>query len=554
MDRVFFSGPASFRFPGHQEESDPAGSRCLFLSDPDDLARLLIIQGRNVRLQQASCLNLLAEAEYPGARKVQEMDRVVDHLARTFEDRFFSTLMNGRGSGDETRRDRSLLQVSRQLEDIGDRLVELARIREGNRIPAVSRDILDLGQKSISTFTAALEAFFQESITLAREAFEMVLSLEDHFQELLLGYLDGDNGSSEFDGAAAARVLEIQCLRGVLMAQLHIAESTIYRVSGERLSFSQYMHLERLAKEAGARTGCFSYKNLWGGISGAVVGKLDLGEKGQWVFKDGITKKILPEVENLKKWNEVLEGVVPRLVAVGGEEGETRSFLSEFVDGELLSDIVLNGAWEEKVEALLALHRTLGRIWEATLIEEPPEISYVKQIRDRLPAVFNQHPRLRMIRHSSSPAAASVGELLEQAGATEPGLAPPFSVMLHGDFNANNIMFNRKTGSVRFIDIHRSQHGDLVQDLGVFLVSGVRNPLARMTVLEDLKNLNKMTKRFAREFALDHGDTQFDQRLVLSRARSFITSSRLISDFGFAKELFLEGLYYLDKFSERVKP
>lgn len=526
------------------------------MPDPDDLAELLIIQGRNIRLQQATCLSQLAESDYPGVRKVEEMDRVVDHLARTFEDRFFSVILEGATSGDETRRDRSLLHVSRQLEDIGDRLVELSRIREGNQVPALARDILDLGQKSIRTFTAALEAFFQESISLAREAFEMVLSLEDLCQDLLLGYLDDENHRSgeRFGGEDAARVLEIQCIRGILLAQLHITESTIYRVSGERLSFSQYMHLERLAKEAGARTGCFSYKNLWGGISGAVVGKLDLGEKGQWVFKDGITKKILPEVENLKKWNEVLEGVVPRLVAVGGEDGDTQSFLSEFVDGDLLSDIVLNGAWEEKVEALLALHRTLGRIWETTLVEEVPEISYVKQIRDRLSSVFNQHPHLRMIRRTSTTAALSVGELLDLAGEVEPALAPPFSVMLHGDFNANNIMFNRKTGTVRFIDIHRSQHGDLVQDLGVFLVSGVRNPLARMTVLDDLKNLNKMTKRFAREFATKHGDTQFDQRLILSRARSFITSSRLISDFGFAKELYLEGLYYLDKFSERVKP
>jgi hypothetical protein len=523
--------------------------------EPDDLAKLLIIQGRNIRLQQATCLNRLAETEYTGSRKVEEMDRVVDHLARTFEDRFFTTILGGEADSDQARHDRSLLHVSRQLEDIGDRLVELSRIREGNQVPALAPDILDLGQKSIRTFTAALEAFFQESIPLAREAFEMVLSLENLCQDLLLGYLDDHSGreGQRFAGEEAARVLETQCIRGILLAQLHIAESTIYRVSGERLNFSQYMHLERLAKEAGARTGCFSYRNLWGGISGAVVGKLDLGEKGQWVFKDGITKKILPEVENLKKWNEVLEGVVPKLVAVGGEDGETQSFLSEFVDGDLLSDIVLNGAWEEKVEALLALHRTLGRIWEATLIEEVPEISYVKQIRDRISSVFNQHPHLRMIRRTGSPAAPSVGELLDLAGQAEPSLAPPFSVMLHGDFNANNIMFNHKTGSVRFIDIHRSQHGDLVQDLGVFLVSGVRNPLARMTVLDDLKNLNKMTKRYAREFALAHGDSHFDLRLILSRARSFITSSRLISDFAFAKELYLEGLYYLDKFSERVK-
>jgi len=536
-------------------EAAAGAYRCYSVPELSDLDKLLIIQGRNVRLQQATCLDRLVESDYPGARKVEEMDRVVDHLARTFEDRFFGALARNGGVADETRRERSLLLVSRQLEDIGDRLVELARIREGTGVPAVRSDILDLGQKSVRTFTAALEAFFQESISLAREAFEMVIALEEICQDLLNTYLDDGGGAANTAGSeVAARVLEIQCLRGILLAQLHIAESTIYRVSGERLSFSQYMHLERLAREAGARTGCFSYRNLWGGISGAVVGKLDLGEKGQWVFKDGISKKILPEVENLKKWNEVLEGVVPRLVAVDGEGGETQSFLSEFVDGELLSDIVLNGTWEEKVEAQRALHRTLARIWETTLIETAPEVSSVKQIRDRLDGVFSQHPRLRMIRRVGSPAALSLDQLLELAAETEPALAPPFSVMLHGDFNANNIMYNSKSGDVRFIDIHRSKHGDLVQDLGVFLVSGVRNPLARMTVLEDLKSLNKMTKRFAREFAMGHGDEHFDLRLILSRARSFITSSRLISDFGFAKELFLEGLYYLDKFSERVKP
>ena len=57
-------------------------------------------------------------------------------------------------------------------------------------ILARSADILDLGQKSIRTFTASLEAFFQESIPMAREAFEMVLGLESICQDLLLGYLD----------------------------------------------------------------------------------------------------------------------------------------------------------------------------------------------------------------------------------------------------------------------------------------------------------------------------------------------------------------------------
>ena len=46
------------------------------MPDPGDLAKLLIIQGRNIRLQQATCLNRLAETDYPGARKVEEIEEL----------------------------------------------------------------------------------------------------------------------------------------------------------------------------------------------------------------------------------------------------------------------------------------------------------------------------------------------------------------------------------------------------------------------------------------------------------------------------------------------
>ena len=69
-----------------------------------------------------------------------------------------------------------------------------------------------------------------------------------------------------------------------------------------------------------------------------------------------------------------------------------------------------------------------------------------------------------------------IEELLVRAGALEPDLAPPVSVWLHGDFNANNVLYHEPTGQVKFIDVHRSRLGDYLQDISVFLLSMERRP------------------------------------------------------------------------------
>ena len=49
------------------------------------------------------------------------------------------------------------------------------------------------------------------------------------------------------------------------------------------------------------------------------------------------------------------------------------------------------------------------------------------------------------------------------------------------------------------------------------------------------------------EFARMVGDVHFETRLRLSRARSFITSSRLITDPDFALEIYLQGVRLLER-------
>jgi len=141
----------------------------------------------------------------------------------------------------------------------------------------------------------------------------------------------------------------------------------------------------------------------------------------------------------------------------------------------------------------------------------------------------------------------SLADLLERAAELEASLAPPMSVRLHGDFNANNIVYDPEKDRVHFIDVHRSGHGDYLQDIGVLLVSNVRNPIEDGHVAADLERLNELIREFALEFALRVGDDHFETRLTLSQARSFITSGRVVADFEFARSIFLQGVRLLER-------
>ena len=234
----------------------------------------------------------------------------------------------------------------------------------------------------------------------------------------------------------------------------------------------------------------------------------------------------------------------------GREEGRL-SFLGQFLRGSLLRDVYITRGWDDKVRATRRLLETVRDIWSITLVQEPPRIDYARQIRDRLPELFALHPKLETLRGGESRVFGithgSLADLLERAAELEASLAPPVSVRLHGDFNANNIVYDAETDRVHFIDVHRSGHGDYLQDIGVLLVSNVRNPIEDGRVAADLSRINELVREFALEFARLVGDDYFETRLTLSQARSFITSGRVVADFKFARSIFLQGVRLLER-------
>ena len=134
-----------------------------------------------------------------------------------------------------------------------------------------------------------------------------------------------------------------------------------------------------------------------------------------------------------------------------------------------------------------------------------------------------------------------------QDHALEDAIKPPLSVLIHGDFNVDNIIFDESLEQIRFVDLHRSELLDYVQDISVFLVSNYRLQVFDAPIRNRIQSVISAFLEFACKFAEASGDKTFQTRLALGLARSFITSSRFVLDEEFAKSMFLRSRYLLEQ-------
>jgi aminoglycoside phosphotransferase (APT) family kinase protein len=140
-----------------------------------------------------------------------------------------------------------------------------------------------------------------------------------------------------------------------------------------------------------------------------------------------------------------------------------------------------------------------------------------------------------------------VEEMVRQLRPLEAEVAAPFTVQMHGDFNLDNIIHNRDTGQLHYVDVHRSGPGDYAQDISVFLVSNYRLQIFDAQVRRRLAHVMETVHHFAVDFARRHGDAAFTARLSLGLARSFITSCRFVLDQDHAKSMFLRARYLMQR-------
>ncbi|MBF0398695.1 MAG: phosphotransferase [Desulfobacterales bacterium] len=180
--------------------------------------------------------------------------------------------------------------------------------------------------------------------------------------------------------------------------------------------------------------------------------------------------------------------------------------------------------------------------------DEMLKLSAISQIKDRFSNICRVHPtysRNRKIIESLN--IYSSKALIEECAEIENDIYSPFTVLIHGDFNTNNLVFNHKEQKINFIDLYRSKQGDYVQDASVFLISNYRLPIFKTKIRNRLNEIIEHFYKFYSSFARQNHDNTYELRMALALARSFYTSTRFELDDDFSKDMFLRAHFLMEK-------
>ncbi len=495
--------------------------------------------------QALSCFHAL---DLDRAEEVIERDDALDNFNLSIEGRCHALLSSGRFSGPEARIVRATTKVAANLEragDAGTHIAKRVRIISRERAEPVEFAFPDVEAIALTAVTEATQSFLERDLELARRAClrepELDACYVTRLQELV--------ALMQKDSAHVPYLIQclsvLKYLEKVADYTLNIGEQAIFEITGRRLKFSQYLQLERLTE--GAPSGAVDFQPYWDGISGALVARVGTTD-AQTIYKEGSRRKIEEEATKLETWQRIAGDLTPRILGSVNVK-DRQALLREYVEGTLLSDLYLSACpREQKLAATRRMLEAVEFVWRTTLIPSPARVDYVEQVRRRLQDAFILHPELESTAKTGfadGRQAAPLEELLEAAGGLQAQLAPPFSVWLHGDFNANNVIYNPETNQLKFIDVHRSQLGDYLQDIGVFLLSMTRRPDLPKAVEEDVEAVNAVVEDFARVFGWRRGDQGFEHRLRLSLARSCLTSVRVVIDPAMAGRLLRRGMLLL---------
>jgi phosphate uptake regulator len=520
----------------------------------EDLGGDLALMARLVQSQLMSAMTAFFQKDVALAEKVTGKDDQVDNLLGFIEEKCFERIAGEPAGSPRSRRLRGVFRVALNLEKLGDYAVNVAeQAVHLSRLPSrpIPFDLAGPARVALGALDEVITAFRRASAKKAKDACRCEIELDRQYRAALAETFRRLQRADADPAFLITNLFVAKFLERIGDSILNIGETTLFILTGERLKLHQYLHLEQLVGAPAAdAASAVDLRQIWGGISGARVGRLDVGPGRRLIWKEGDRDKIEAEVRQLQEWNRIVPGLVPAVE--GRVEADGReSFVGRYLDGTLLRDVYLTGTWDAKLRATTRLLETLREVWLATLATQAPVVDYVRQIRDRLPDLYAMHPRLADLRGGRTRVFGishrSLDDLLREVADVERGLAPPVSVRLHGDFNTNNIVYDAAGDRVHFIDVHRSGSGDYAQDIGVLLVSNLRQPIQDARIQADLARLNRLIERFAAEFARLVGDGHFGVRLMLSQARSFITSGRLVTDPAFARDIYLRGVRLLER-------
>ena len=280
-------------------------------------------------------------------------------------------------------------------------------------------------------------------------------------------------------------------------------------------------------------------------ISGVMSSEESEGEMLA-VFKAGDKAKLKEEKTGIESWHQIYPGIAPEVYSYH-KSGNKAALLFEYLTGDTLEKLLLERDRKTLREALSSLFHILENIWQATQIDKTHSADFMRQLKKRLKDIYQVHPELES--HSvniNGLKNADLKTLIEQAATFEKTLTTPKAVYIHGDFNLDNILFDPLSKEINFIDLHRSDYMDYVQDLSVLMVSCYRlnrfGPQDRKLIAQTMHAIYD----YGRHWAQKTHDDDYDLRMALGLSRSFLTSTRFVLDSSHAKAMQFRARFLLE--------
>jgi len=333
---------------------------------------------------------------------------------------------------------------------------------------------------------------------------------------------------------------------------LRIGEGIISANLGQMIQIERYHSLEATlsALQLNPQQNELSIRALGETKSGcSLSGVMGTDSEGEMlaVFKEGDQAKLQEEKTGIESWHQVYPGIAPKVYSYH-KNGSKAALLFEYLTGDTFERLLLDKDRKLLKKGLNTLFGTLQNIWQATQIEKHQAAHYMQQLKKRLPAIFAVHPEfeLKMI-NINGVKSHSISNLIEACATLEDGLSVPKAVYIHGDFNLDNIIYDSVEDEVNFIDLHRSDYQDYVQDLSVLMVSCYRianfDPQVRKLIAQTMQAIYD----FGADYADQIKDDSYALRMALGLSRSFLSSTRFVLDKQHAKAMHFSARYLMEQ-------
>lgn len=512
--------------------------------------QFLILEVTKQARASLSCL----EKPTPGKiNKIKEREEYIDNLKNTLENKSYYNIHHLDNSERQMYYFKALINIGANLERISDYFEKIAsQLQElKNTAHLQSFEFRKYFQLFYRSLDSIYPALMHHDIGLAQKICDSEESIDVLYDESYGKIREYLSSRSNINDTLIALFIS-RYLALVGDSLLNIGESILNIHLGEKIGIRQFRNLSKALVEQDIDLGSehVEFKSIMNTRSGCKVAKIidhepDSPDKIIF-YKEGLKKKIDEEVTGLKRWKKIQAFKVPGVLWHDSRKKHS-TILLEYIEGSDLLDILINDR-RRIDDSLNLLSDSLYRLWEETHRSKPVKSNHISQLMHRQDDILSVHTKL--FKYESD-----MEELLKDAKKLESNLKSPFSVLIHGDFNVDNIIFKKDEDQIYFVDVHRSAYGDYVQDISVFMVSCFRIPLFSVNIRNRLNETNLRIFESANNYAATMKDDTFQARLALGLFRSLITSTRFLFDEGFTLDLFLRGTRILkDLLEYKDKP